>query len=330
MDFGTNSVGKTGLTITQLGLGGASLAGIFNPVPEKDARSTIATALEQGLNYFDTAPFYGHGLSERLIGDGIRGAEGVVLSSKVGRILKPGVTAAPGAWVTALPFTPEFDYSYDGIMRSYDASLHRLGLDRIDLLYVHDIGNMTHGDEIGPALFETAMTGGYRALDELRRSGAISGFGLGVNEVAVCEAALDRGDWDVFLLAGRYTLLEQSALATLLPKCASCGTDIVIGGPFNSGVLVGGDSFDYGAIPDDIAQKVHAMNRVCRAHGVDLPAAALRFPLAHPVVKSTIPGPRTPTELTQILDWWRQPIPPSFWTDLISEGLLHPDAPIPT
>nr|WP_275116252.1 aldo/keto reductase [Aliiroseovarius subalbicans] len=317
------------MKVTQLGLGGASLAGIFTAVPEQEARATIATSLQEGINYFDTAPFYGYGLSERLIGDGLRGQVGVVISTKVGRILTPGAAPDPGAWVAALPFTPEYDYSYDGVMRSYEASLQRLGLDRIDILNIHDIGNLTHGEEAGPALFETAMTSGYRALEELRASGAISAFGLGVNEAAVCEAALGRGDWDMFLLAGRYTLLEQETLTTLLPKCAAQGTDIVIGGPFNSGVLVGGDSFDYGAVPNHVAQKVAAMTRVCEAHGVALPAAALHFPLAHPVVKSTIPGPRSPHELKQILDWWHQPIPAVLWSDLIAEGLLHPDAPVP-
>jgi len=320
---------QTGLTVSELGLGCASLAGIFTAVPEADARATIARALDAGIRYFDTAPFYGHGLSERLTGDGIRGAEDVVLSSKVGRLLRPGVHADPGAWVTALPFTPEYDYSYDGIMRSYEDSLQRLGLDRIDILYLHDIGNLTHGDEAGPTLFETAMTGGYKALEELRSQGVISAFGLGVNEAAVCEAALDRGDWDVFLLAGRYTLLEQDTLQGLLAKCIRHDTDIVIGGPFNSGVLVGGDSFDYGAVPPRIAKRVKQLTAVCKSHGVPLPAAALRFPLAHPVVKSVIPGPRTPAELDQILDWWKAPIPAALWRDLKTEGLIAADAPVP-
>lgn len=326
----TNPIGDTGLRISQLGLGCASLAGIFQAVTETDARATIAAARANGITYFDTAPFYGHGLSERLVGDGLRGATDVVLSSKVGRVLRPGVHSDPGAWVTALPFTPEYDYTYDGIMRSFEASLQRLGLDRIDILYIHDIGNATHGNDAGPALFETAMTGGYKALDQLRSSGAISGFGLGVNETEACEAALERGDWDILLLAGRYTLLEQGAITSLLPKCARLGTDVVIGGPFNSGVLVGGDSFDYGAIPETIAARVRNLARVCDAHGTPLPAAALQFARAHPVVKSTIPGPRTPAELAQILEWWNHPIPVALWSDLKSEGLLDMDVPTPT
>lgn len=330
MELSKNTLSRSGLAVSQLGLGCASLAGIFRPVAEHEARGTIRAALDAGVTYFDTAPFYGHGLSERLTGDALRGRDDIALSTKVGRLLRPGVHQDPRAWVNALPFTPEYDYSYDGVMRSFEDSLQRLGLHHIDILYVHDIGSLTHGDERGPALFETAMTDGYKALDELRASGAISGFGLGVNEVAVCEAALKRGDWDVFLLAGRYTLLEQSPLKGLLAECARQNTDVVIGGPFNSGVLVGGDSFDYGAIPPEIADKVQHMSRVCAAHDTPLPAAALRFPLAHPVVKSVIPGPRTPEELSQNLAWWDHQIPSGLWSDLKAEGLIHPNAPTPT
>ncbi|MEL6514954.1 MAG: aldo/keto reductase [Pseudomonadota bacterium] len=330
MSLSKSTLSRSGLSISQLGLGCASLAGIFRPVAEADARDTIAQALLAGITYFDTAPFYGHGLSERLTGDGVRGQPDVVLSSKVGRLLRPGLNDDPGAWVTALPFTPEYDYSYDGVMRSFEDSLQRTGRDQIDILYIHDIGNLTPGDDTGPTLFETAMSGGYKALETLRDSGAISGIGLGVNEVAVCEAALERGDWDVFLLAGRYTLLEQTPLNGLLADCWARGTDIVVGGPFNSGVLVGGDSFDYGTIPPCIAGKVRDISRVCTAHHVPLPAAALQFPLAYPVVKSVIPGPRTPKELAQICAWWDHYIPPAMWDDLRSEGLVDADAPTPT
>ena len=329
MSIKLSRLGRTGLAVSELGLGGASLAGIFRPVAKSDARDTIARALDAGLTYLDTAPFYGHGLSERLIGDGIRGRRDVVLSSKAGRLLVPGRIRDPGPWAEALPFTPVYDYSYDGVMKSYEASLHRLGLDRIDILYLHDIGTLTHGAKAGPELFDQAMSGGYRALEALRDSGAISAFGLGVNETEVCLAALDHGDWDAFLLAGRYTLLEQTALNGLLAGCIASGTDIVVGGPFNSGVLAGGDSFDYGAVPAHVARKVQAMTRLCCAHNVPLPAAALRFPLAHPAVKSVIPGPRSPQELQQILAWWRHPIPSALWSDLKSEGLIDQQAPVP-
>jgi len=325
----TNQIGDRGLAVTQLGLGCASLAGIFSPVPAANARATIDAALAAGIRYFDTAPFYGHGLSERLTGDQLRGQD-YVLSTKVGRLLKPGAVADPGAWVQALPFTPVYDYSYDGIMRSFEHSLQRTGLDRIDILYIHDIGSLTHGPEAGPPLFKTAMSGGYKALDELRRGGQVKAIGLGVNEIQVCIDALDNGDWDVFLLAGRYTLLDQSPLDDLFPACMRAGTDVVVGGPFNSGVLAGGTKFDYADIPKPIAERVRKISQICHDHGVDLPAAALQFCRANPIVKSTIPGPRSPDELSQILNWWNARIEPAFWSDLKAAGLLRADAPVPT
>ena len=323
-----NEIAKTGLTISELGLGCASLAGIFSAVPREQASATIAKAWEKGIRYFDTAPFYGHGRSERLTGDGIRGHD-YVLSTKVGRLLRPGAMQNPGAWVDALPFTPVFDYSRDAILRSFEDSLQRLGLARIDILYMHDIGNYTHGDEEGPKLFKIAMGEGYAAMDMLRREGYVKAIGLGVNETEVCMNALDYGDWDAFLLAGRYTLLEQAPLDDLFPKCTAQGTDIIVGGPFNSGVLVGGETFDYGAIPEAIASRIRGITAICDDHGVPLPAAALQFCRAHPIVKSTIPGPRTPQELEQILAWWNTPVPTAFWSDLKSAGLLRGDAPVP-
>ncbi|MBK5933512.1 D-threo-aldose 1-dehydrogenase [Rhodovulum imhoffii] len=314
--------------ITALGMGCASLAGIFHPVPEPQALATIRAAHEAGIRYFDTAPFYGHGLSEHLVGAALRGRDAVV-STKAGRLLRPGPMADPGAWVAPLPFTPVFDYSHDGVLRSVEDSLQRLGRDRVDIVYLHDIGSQTHGSERGPALFRMAMEGGYRALDRLRSEGILSAIGLGVNETRVCLDALGHGDWDVFLLAGRYTLLEQSPLDDLFPACTRAGTRIVIGGPFNSGVLVGGETFDYGAIPHAVESRVRTIHRICDAHAVALPAAALAFCAAHPLVKSTIPGPRSVEELSQILGWWRTPIPAAFWRDLKTEGLLRQDAPVP-
>jgi D-threo-aldose 1-dehydrogenase len=323
------NIGQTGLNVSELGLGCASLAGIFAPVASSDARATINEAYEAGITYFDTAPFYGHGLSERLVGDCVRSKSDVVVSSKVGRLLKPGASEDPGAWVSALPFKPVFDYSYDAIMRSHQDSLQRMGLDRIDILYIHDIGNITHGVQVGLELFEVAMGEGYRALEELRSAGDIKAIGLGVNETDVCRQALERGDWDVFLLAGRYTLLEQSPLDDLFPACRNAGTDIVIGGPFNSGVLVGGKTFDYGLVPPEVAQRIIRLKAICDSHNIPSAAAALQFPLAHPIVKSVVPGPRTPTELSQILDWWNIDIPTSLWSDLQSEGLISVDAVFP-
>jgi D-threo-aldose 1-dehydrogenase len=325
-------VGRTDLEITTLGLGGASLAGIFSAVPEDQARATVRHALDAGISYVDTAPQYGLGRSEHLMGEVVRNAQPrPIISTKVGRLLQP---VSPdrqdkGAWVDPLPFNQLYDYSYDGIMRSHEDSLQRLGLERVDILYVHDIGVATHGAEGNKPLWAQLESGGYQALRELRDSGAVRAIGLGVNEWEVLMDALALGDWDVFLLAGRYTLLEQTSLSPLLETCVARGTSIVVGGPFNSGILVGGDKFNYAKAPDDVVQKVGAIEAVCRAHRVPLPAAALQFPLTHPAVCTVLPGPRSPEELDGILAWWDDPIPAALWSALKDEGLLDPRTPVP-
>ena len=238
---------------------------------------------------------------------------------------------APAAegWPDALPFHPVFDYSYDGIIRSFEDSLQRLGLDRIDILYVHDIGESTHGAE-NARHFRDLETSGYRALDELRAEGRIKAIGIGVNESAACIDALRIGEWDVFLLAGRYTLLEQDPLADLLPACVEARTSIVIGGPFNSGILVGGTTWNYGLAPDHVVNKVRQLSRVCEDYNVPLPAAALQFPLGHDIVASVIPGLRNRQELADTLSWVAYDIPEEFWAALKEKELLHTDAPTPS
>jgi len=320
------------MELPELGFGGAPLAGLLDPVGDAAAMQTLDAALAAGIRYFDTAPFYGFGLSERRIGDAIRDQVGTILSTKVGRLLKPGLPPDPAAlgWPRPLPFHPVYDYGYDGVLRSVEDSLQRLGCERIDILFVHDIGPFTHPDPDEEARhFRDAMDGGYRALDDLRRSGQVSAVGIGVNEIDVCLRALEHGDWDLFLLAGRYTLLEQDALDPLFTRCRERDVDIVIGGPFNSGILVGGDTWNYAEAPGDVRTRVNALGRVCAAHGVDLPAAALQFPLAHPQVASVIPGTRTPDEFAQLLVWRDTRIPDALWSDLKAEGLLHEDAPTP-
>lgn len=330
MRFASRPVGRTSLSLPTLGFGGAPLGGLFNAVDPVEATATLAAALDSGMRHVDTAPFYGFGKSERRVGDMLRGRD-YVLSTKVGRLLVPGAAPDPAAlgWPDALPFHPIFDYSYDGIMRSFDDSLQRLGLERIDILYVHDIGALTHGDNHNRH-FAALAQGGYRALDELRSAGRIQAIGLGVNEAQVCLDALDIGNWDLFLLAGRYTLLEQDPLADLMPACAKNGVSIVVGGPFNSGILAGGDTWDYATAPDFILSKVKRLSAMCREFNVDLPAAALQFPLGHDVVTSVIPGLRSSDELADTLKWVAQDIPAEFWDALKSQTLLHPDAPTPT
>ncbi len=325
-------LGDTSRELPPLGFGGAPIGGLLDDVESVAATSALNVALKGGVRYFDTAPFYGFGASERRIGDALRGRDDVVISTKVGRLLKPGLPNDPASmgWPAPLPFHPVYDYSYDGVMRSYEDSLQRLGLDRIDILYLHDIGPFTHADPKEEARhFEVAMTGGYRALEALKHAGDIAAFGIGVNETELLLRALERGDWDVFLLAGRYTLLEQTALDPLFARCAEQRVGVVVGGPFNSGILVGGRTWNYAEAPVDVVERVTGIERVCATHGIAVPAAALQFPLAHPVVASVIPGTRTEQEQHELLSWWKTEIPPRLWDDLKSEGLLEKTAPTP-
>ncbi len=327
-------LGRTNVRVTPLGLGGAAFGNLYAPVGDDEAAATVETAVELGIRFFDTAPYYGYGLSEKRVGAGLAKspAEDIVVSTKVGRLLVPraGAPRDDQGFVDALSFDPIFDYSYDGVLRSVEASLTRLGRESVDLLLIHDIGFLTHGAEQHAELFETAMRGGYRALDELRRGGQIGAVGLGVNETAVCLEAMDRGDFDCFLLAGRYTLLEQGALRDLLPACERRGISIIVGGPYNSGVLVegGGARYDYEPAPTAVLDRVRRIDAVCRSHSVPLPAAALQFPLLHPAVACVIPGARSPAEVQAGVGWIEHRIPQTLWSDLISEELLAPDAPV--
>jgi len=325
-------LGNTGLMVSELGLGTAAMAGNHHPVTETDHRGAIEEALDGGMTFLDTAPFYGFCRSEHFTGDALRNRENWTLSTKAGRLFTPG--PAPDAeaieWPGSFPFKQTYDYSYEGVMRSYEDSLQRLGLDRIDVLLLHDIGEMQHGAEANTPLQRDAMSGGYRALDELRRNGNVKAIGLGVNEKKVCIEAMQHGHWDTFLLAGRYTLLEQDPLDDLLPACEKSGTSIILGGPFNSGILAGGNTWNYATAPGSVAEKVKKIENICSSYKVPLPAAALQFPLANPLVSTVIPGPRSRKEVQDIFNWWNHEIPLSLWSDLKSEGLMHADAPVRT
>lgn len=325
------NIADSGVSVSALGLGTAALGGLFSPVDEPTATDTVDTAVNAGIRYVDTAPFYGFTLSEHRVGTAFRrhGRDQFTLSTKVGRLMHPAKAGRPAdeAWVAPLPFEPHFDYTYDGVMRSYEDSLQRLGTDRIDILLMHDIGAVTHGHDAHPALMRQAMEGGARAMHALRDAGAVKAIGLGVNEWEVCAEAFGHGDWDVFLLAGRYTLLEQTVLDRFFPECQRRGTSIVIGGPFNSGILAGGGTYDYASAPDDVRARVDQLDGVCREHGVPLAAAALQFVLRHPIVASVIPGARSAGEMRQNLDGLLVDIPDLLWRDLRDAGLLHPDAP---
>jgi D-threo-aldose 1-dehydrogenase len=333
MKFETRRLGRTQLAVTTMGLGCATLGGIMDAVTDAEARRIVNDAFDSGIRYFDTAPFYGYGKSEHAVGDELRGKEGWALSTKVGRLLKPRRTPQDpnDQWRNPFPFEPVFDYSYDGIMRSYEHSLQRLGLNRIDILYIHDVDVFTHGTrDAQQKMFHVAMDDGYKALDELRRNGDIKAIGLGVNEAQPIADALQHGQWDAFLLAGRYTLLEQDPLHTLFPAVEKHGASIIVGGPFNSGILVGGSTFNYARAPEEVVARVRKMAKVCEAHNVPLAAAALQFPLANKLVAAVIPGPRNAAELKQILAWRETTIPASLWTDLQTEGVLDKAAPVPT
>ncbi len=326
-------IGRTALEVTTLGLGTATLGGSRLQISWQERDAIVRTAWDAGVRYVDTAPFYGVGAAERAVGDALRDKRrgDWVLSTKVGRLLRPRTawTDPMEAWGRPMPFDVVYDYSYDGIMRSYEDSFQRLGLAHIDILLVHDIGVYQHGTAAHPELMRSLRESGYRALEELRRSGAISAIGLGVNEREVCLEAMGFGDWDAFLLAGRYTLLEQAPLDDLLPQCLARGTSIIVGGPLNSGILAGRETWNYAAAPPDVVARVEAIRAVCDRHSVPLPAAALQFPLAHPAVAAIIPGPRNATEFTDNLDLLQRKIPAALWDDLRQEGLLHKDAPVP-
>jgi len=330
--FEKRRIGRTSVEVTELGLGCATLGGSRIAVSRQQAEAIVAAAWAAGVSYIDTAPFYGVGQAERCVGDAMRWVprDEWVLSTKVGRLLRPRRTAAEDTERRhPLPFHPVFDYSYDAVMRSFEDSLQQLGLARIDILYVHDIGVMQHGAEAHPGLMRTLRDGGYRALEELRAAGTVRAIGIGVNEREVLLEAMEWGDWDAFLLAGRYTLLEQAPLEDLLPRCEKAGASIVVGGPLNSGILAGRDTWNYKTAPAEIVARVNAIEAVCNSHRVPLPAAALQFPLAHPAVAAIIPGPRNVEEFHANMRLLRHPIPAALWADLRTAGLLHPHAPIP-
>ncbi|WP_062203271.1 aldo/keto reductase [Aureimonas sp. AU12] len=291
-------IGRTALEVTAISLGGAALGGLYRAVEREAAMAVMETGWDAGIRYFDTAPFYGFGLSERRMGDFLRSQRRAdyVLSTKVGRILSavPEDQIPDHGYVDPLPFRVDYDYSYDGIMRSFEFSLARLGLNRIDILYVHDIGAYTHGDEVNAGHMKDLLGSGLRALEELKRSGAISAYGLGVNEVPVCLDVMREAEIDCILLAGRYTLLDRAAERDLLPLCRQTGTTLVVGGVFNSGILatgaVPGANFDYGPASPDILDRVARMGEIAAEAKIDLAAAALQFPLHEPAVSTVLIG----------------------------------------
>jgi D-threo-aldose 1-dehydrogenase len=317
------------------GFGAAPLGNLYAAMSDDEVSRLLEAAWEAGVRYFDTAPLYGFGLSEARLGAFLqtRPRGEFIVSSKVGRVLKPnaGDHAQRAYFINAAPYEPVFDYSYDGIMRSHEDSLKRLGLDRVDILLMHDIGEATHGPD-NKHLFEQAMSSGYKAMDELRSSGAVDAIGLGVNEWQVCAEAMARAQWDCMLLAGRYSLLDQEAL-DFLDLCIEYKVRVIAAGVFNSGILASGTvdkaRFNYDIAPADIVSRVKALAELCTQHGISLGAAAVQFPHGHPAIVSTIAGFASQAQFAEVLNWAAAEIPDVFWADMKSMNLLRAGVPVP-
>jgi D-threo-aldose 1-dehydrogenase len=332
--------GPRGLELTTLGMGCVPLAGLYRPISDQDALRTVLASHDAGVRHFDTAPFYGHGLSEHRLGRALRRLPpgDVVVSTKVGRLLLPerSEPVRSEMFAEVLPFRPVFDYGYDATLRSLDDSLQRTGLAQIDLVLIHDANRRWHGDAF-PERFRQVMEGAHRALVRLREEGVIKAFGVGAHGHPECMEFAKAGDFDGFMLAGQYTLLDQSALDDFLPYCAENRLGVLIAAPFNSGILATGSAGDadgsahyyYRPAPPEIVDRVGRIEAVCARHGVDLPAAALQFPLAHPAVTTVVPGLQSPLEARRDVELLQQPIPAPFWEDLRAEGLLLEAAALP-
>lgn len=336
----TRRLGRSDLALSRLGFGAAPIGNLYRPLSETEALSAVQAAWSEGIGYFDTAPHYGFGLSESRLGRGLAqaGATDAVVSTKVGRLLQSiDQVAAAGTrhgFAEAPALEPVFDYSYDGVMRSLEASLQRLGRDSVDILWAHDLGEVTHGAE-HPSRWREFMNGGYRAMAELRASGVVKAIGLGANEWQICAQALAEGEFDGFLLAGRYTLLEQGALEEFLPLCAHRGASVVLGGPFNSGILATGVSgsgphhYNYEPAPVEVVARVEQIERICGEFKVPMAAAALQFPAAHPQICTVLAGLASDAEVTRAVNMMSWPLPAALWQALRDARLIHPDAPVP-
>jgi D-threo-aldose 1-dehydrogenase len=327
------------IKFTELGFGTAPLGNLFKALSNADAQATLEAAWAAGIRYFDTAPLYGLGLSETRLNHFLYGKrrKDYVISTKVGRklhVCAPGKRTGIGKFFATPSRVEEFDYSYDGVMRSLEDSLERLGIDQVDILFVHDVDVFTHGSEDArDAHVKTLMKGGYKALVKLRDEKVIKAFGAGINEWQVAETLARAGEFDLFLLAGRYTLLEQEALNSFLPLCEERGIGIVLGGPYNSGILatgpVKGAYYNYEPAPKPILNRVRLIEQICKAYKVKLAEAALRFPLRHPTVVSVIPGAMSPQQVKLNVKTLTKSIPKALWKDLKTHGLMRKDAKTP-
>jgi D-threo-aldose 1-dehydrogenase len=308
------------IPLPRLGLGCAPLGNLYTEVTEADWRGTVAAAWDAGVRFFDTAPLYGHGLSEQRLGAALAGRrrDDYVLSTKVGRLLEPGVDP-DSIFVAVPPVRPVFDYSEAGVLGSLEASLSRLGLDRVDVVHVHDPDDY----------IDEALAGAFPALRRLRDEGVVRAIGAGMNQSAALARFVQEAGVDCVLLAGRYSLLDQSGLDALLPLCEQQGVAVIAAGVFNSGLLAGGTTFDYVDAPAELVARAQRLGEACGRHGVALRAAALQFPLGHPAVTTVLVGARTAAEMTGNAELLATPVPAALWDDLVSEGLLPASAPLP-
>lgn len=327
-----------GLNFTELGFGTAPLGNLYKAISDESARATLDAAWDGGVRYFDTAPLYGLGLSETRLNPFLRDKprDQYLLSTKVGRLIQhcsPEHRAGEGKWFNVPQRREQFDYSYDGVMRSFEHSFSRLGVDQIDILYVHDLCVFTHGSKEASdtRIEEFFGARGYDAMISLRDQGIVKAIGGGLNEWEVCQKLAERGDFDLFLLAGRYTLLEQSALESFLPLCETRGIGIVTGGPYNSGILATGAKpnsfYNYDPAPHDIIDRVNAIEAVCKDHNVRLIDAAFQFPLLHPAHVAVIPGGQGTEQMAGNFQAARAEISSDLWLELKAKGLMHEDAP---
>jgi D-threo-aldose 1-dehydrogenase len=335
-------IGKQGLEVTRMGVGGTGFGNLYRPTSDTDSKATIEAAYEAGIRYFDTAPLYGLGLSEKRVGEGLSAydRDEVVISSKVGRLLLPRDPDEPfvGIYTEVPELKPIFDFSRDGVRSSIEQSLERLKTDRLDIVLVHDpdesVTNQPGADPYSKSHFDEVMNETYPALDELRSKGTVKAIGLGMNQWQMLRDFANAGDWDCFLLAGRYTLLEQDALLELLPLCVEKGVRIIVGGPYNSGILatgaVEGATYNYSEASPETLERVRTIEGLCARHSVPLQAAALQFPLAHPAIATIIPGARSAKELTSNVGFLKTVIPPGFWEELQDTGLVDAEAPLPS
>jgi D-threo-aldose 1-dehydrogenase len=324
----TKALGKSGLLVTRIGLGCAPLGGLYGDIPESQALEVVRRALSLGMNLIDTAPLYGYGKSEIRIGKALKGGrrDTVVLASKVGRLLVPveeGDTSQDAQWADPPPVRPRFDFSYDAVMRSFEESLKRLAIERIDILHIHDPDHH----------YSEAIRGAYPALAKLRSQGVIRAVSAGMNQCELLVRFAREGDFDCFLLAGRYSLLEQGALDELFPLCEKRNIGILLGGTYNSGILatnLGPEAkYNYADAPPEVLDRARGLQSVARRHGVSLKAAASQFALAHPAVTAIIPGTRVSDRVSENLQLLEEKIPREFWAELKAESLLRQDAPVP-